>query len=752
MKSSLSASYASHLTSLTIALYLAGTVQASNKCAPATWLAGQFKARGIDTDTSSLPSSASPSGVGTASSRSSSMDMSVSMSPLLSGGDITAGEVNCRYSASTKGMDINYYSCMALATKYGISIEKFFQLNPALHPDCGNIQGDTDYCVDGFIEPVRATNGLCGPANGNATCLGTEFQCCNARTWRCGNSQADCADGTCYEGACAGDAVFTTNGECGRQHGYKQCVGIWGDCCNAEGKCGTGESFCGYGKCQLGNCRVVLQPPKVGGLTPDGTCGGKYQYKCNIAYGECCNKYGMCGSQPPDCGIGCQPLFGNCASPAASTTSNQPSSVPATTTTSANLPSTYIPTETDLPSCGQLCFKNMLAQHSALGCDAQNAYCMCNNVDFSNGLRDCSNGACGQEVASTVIAFGKSYCSAAFASHTAPATATGISSLPYCGQTCFNNMRGQYSQLGCGSPDPYCLCSNTNFSNGIRDCSNAACGTDVARTVIAFGREYCSAASASHSAQATAQPTVAFQVQPHLSTDCDGDSDIALVDFQSGSNGRCINLACHAASLGIHAAGDCPDGHVQLSYWQESDCSGEWYGYGYASRNTCRVLWSGGLMFKSLWMKCMAPSDDCVTKGTCVPNAEPKVGICEKPAVAFRLQSRYHTDCTGEVHDNSVVNSGSNGMCVETDCMVGSLDIAGVGDCPDDNVQLSYWGEKGCTGEWYGYGYGSRGTCRHLWSDGNKFRSLWVKCAKESDDCVYKGTCVANTEPVNSKC
>lgn len=49
---------------------------------------------------------------------------------------------------------------------------------------------------------------------------------------------------------------------------------------------------------------------------------------------------------------------------------------------------------------------------------ALNAYCLCSNADFSNGLRDCSNGACGTAIAGTVIAFGSSYCTSAIASPT----------------------------------------------------------------------------------------------------------------------------------------------------------------------------------------------------------------------------------------------------------------------------------------------------------------------------------------------
>lgn len=71
-----------------------------------------------------------------------------------------------------------------------------------------------------------------------------------------------------------------------------------------------------------------------------------------------------------------------------------------------------------------------------------------------------------------------------------------LSHIP-CGQTCFNNMLGQYSSLGCAALDAYCLCSNDDFSNGLRDCSNGACGTAIASTVIAFGSLYCASTTAS---------------------------------------------------------------------------------------------------------------------------------------------------------------------------------------------------------------------------------------------------------------
>lgn len=71
----------------------------------------------------------------------------VTISPLITSGNISVGQVNCRYTANTAGMDINYYTCIQLADTYGISVEKFFMLNPSVLPDCSNIQANTDYCV-----------------------------------------------------------------------------------------------------------------------------------------------------------------------------------------------------------------------------------------------------------------------------------------------------------------------------------------------------------------------------------------------------------------------------------------------------------------------------------------------------------------------------------------------------------------------------------------------------------------------------
>ncbi|OJZ90248.1 hypothetical protein ASPFODRAFT_77471 [Aspergillus luchuensis CBS 106.47] len=178
----------------------------------------------------------------------------------------------------------------------------------------------------------------------------------------------------------------------------------------------------------------------------------------------------------------------------------------ASTSTSATATITGI---SQLPTCGQTCFDNMLAKYDSLGCETSDPSCLCRNINFYYGIRDCANAACGTAVASTVLAFESGYCTSAIAaettypvtstttvSSTSTASPTAISDLPTCGQTCFNNMLAKYSSLGCSSPDPACLCENINFYYGIRDCSNAACGTEVATTVLAFESSYCASATA----------------------------------------------------------------------------------------------------------------------------------------------------------------------------------------------------------------------------------------------------------------
>ncbi|RDW56892.1 CFEM protein [Coleophoma crateriformis] len=228
---------------------------------------------------------------------------------------------------------------------------------------------------------------------------------------------------------------------------------------------------------------MLAQYSALGCATANPSCLCR---NANFGYGliDCSN--GACGTAVASTVIAFESAY--CSSAIAASTT-----YPTTTTATATATISGI---SSLPTCGQTCFNNMLAEYATLGCAAADVVCMCSNVNFGYGVHDCATAACNTADASTVIAFESAYCASATATVTAAPTATGIASLPSCGQTCFNNMLAQYSALGCASADPACLCSNVNFGYGVRDCSNGACGTAVASTVIAFESAYCASATA----------------------------------------------------------------------------------------------------------------------------------------------------------------------------------------------------------------------------------------------------------------
>ncbi|RDW56741.1 CFEM protein [Coleophoma cylindrospora] len=229
---------------------------------------------------------------------------------------------------------------------------------------------------------------------------------------------------------------------------------------------------------------LLAQYSALGCATADPSCLCR---NVNFGYGiiDCSN--GACGTDVASTVIAFETAY--CSSAIAASTT-YPTTVTATTTATVSGISS-------LPSCGQTCFDNMLAEYATLGCAAADVVCLCSNVNFGYGVHDCATAACDTADASTVIAFESAYCASVTATATSVvATATGIASLPSCGQTCFDNMLAQYSELGCASADPACLCSNVNFGYGVRDCSNGACGTAVASTVIAFESAYCASATA----------------------------------------------------------------------------------------------------------------------------------------------------------------------------------------------------------------------------------------------------------------
>ncbi|KAF6838863.1 hypothetical protein CMUS01_04469 [Colletotrichum musicola] len=189
----------------------------------------------------------------------------VTPSPHRKRATVSTGDVVCRAYGET-GQDVNYYTCMEMAKFWWIDVDFFFTLNPTLNKDCGNIQPNTEYCTDGWIEPKRDPDGRCGPQFGNASCAYGNLPCCNSETWKCGETYDDCAAGTCFEGLCPGDAVYSTDGTCGIEHGNRQCAGKWGDCCSRNGRCGTGPDYCGPDTCQMGNCTVSHVPGPTSSL------------------------------------------------------------------------------------------------------------------------------------------------------------------------------------------------------------------------------------------------------------------------------------------------------------------------------------------------------------------------------------------------------------------------------------------------------------------------------------------------------
>ena len=151
------------LLSLAILLAPISSVLASNDCAASTWSKAGLKIRQVKTSSTSksplsssssaslvhsIISSSSKASTSTTSTSSASAATSSTATDIISVGNVTAGQVNCRYSGTTDS-DVNYYTCTLLSQFYGISNQVFFTLNPGLALDCSNIQPNTPYCVSG---------------------------------------------------------------------------------------------------------------------------------------------------------------------------------------------------------------------------------------------------------------------------------------------------------------------------------------------------------------------------------------------------------------------------------------------------------------------------------------------------------------------------------------------------------------------------------------------------------------------------
>ncbi|ORX42973.1 glycoside hydrolase/deacetylase [Piromyces finnis] len=170
-----------------------------------------------------------------------------------------------------------------------------------------------------------SSDGRCGTGYGTKCPSG---QCCSKYGY-CGTTSAYC-DAGCQSGfgKCNSSSTTTTttssDGRCGTGYGTK-CPS--GQCCSKYGHCGTTSAYCDAG-CQSGFGKCNSSSTTTTTTSSDGRCGTGYGTKCPS--GQCCSKYGYCGTSSAHCDAGCQSGFGTCGSSSTTTTTT-------TTTTSGKL-------------------------------------------------------------------------------------------------------------------------------------------------------------------------------------------------------------------------------------------------------------------------------------------------------------------------------------------------------------------------------------------------------------------------------
>lgn len=120
-----------------------------------------------------------------------------------------------------------------------------------------------------------------------------------------------------------------------------------------------------------------------------------------------------------------------------STTTSKPATAVVTTSTSVSSTTAF----SALPSCGQSCFTDMLAQYSELGCANPIASCLCANIYFQIGLGECAVGRCGTDIAPTVVAYGSAYCT----STTSILSTTSVASISQAAWTSIETDAAKYN-------------------------------------------------------------------------------------------------------------------------------------------------------------------------------------------------------------------------------------------------------------------------------------------------------------------
>ncbi|KAL8372365.1 hypothetical protein RB595_001930 [Gaeumannomyces hyphopodioides] len=139
--------------------------------------------------------------------------------------------------------------------------------------------------------------------------------------------------------------VISQDATCGQVSGNTCQDSAFGNCCSKYGWCGSSAAHCGSG-CQsgFGTCNGPATP---GGsqVSDDGTCGNGVTCM-GSEFGNCCSSSGWCGSTQDYCGEGCQTSFGQCGG--ASGSSSAAASAP--TPTSSGSASGSSSTATSAPS------------------------------------------------------------------------------------------------------------------------------------------------------------------------------------------------------------------------------------------------------------------------------------------------------------------------------------------------------------------------------------------------------------------
>jgi len=156
-----------------LALFCALSTVVADDCRPWTWTWDHYDKRADPTEVGIFAAAASSSSTSTLKSSSSSISTSTSKSSSSSSSTkgtttststtstmpevtrapdrdspVKPGEINCRNWGETYD-GVGYWSCNQLAQDYGITIEKFWELNPKLAPDCEGVKEYTQYCVAG---------------------------------------------------------------------------------------------------------------------------------------------------------------------------------------------------------------------------------------------------------------------------------------------------------------------------------------------------------------------------------------------------------------------------------------------------------------------------------------------------------------------------------------------------------------------------------------------------------------------------